>query len=58
MPKNSTKPNNGLSLKARMKKERPPKRQENLVFTIWVHTGYTVLILSMIVWMLALEFWI
>ena len=35
-----------------------PKRQENLIFTIWVHTGYIVLILSMIAWMLVLEFWV
>jgi hypothetical protein len=31
-------------------------RKENPVFTIWVHTGYAVLILSMIAWMVYLEF--
>jgi hypothetical protein len=37
-------------------KETPEKRRENLVFTIWVHTGYVVLILSMIGWMVYMEF--
>ena len=29
---------------------------ENPIFTIWVHTGYAVLIISMIVWMVYIEF--
>ncbi|SVA05183.1 uncharacterized protein METZ01_LOCUS58037, partial [marine metagenome] len=31
------------------------KRKENPVFTIWVHAGYTVLIISMIAWMIYIE---
>ncbi|SVC46658.1 uncharacterized protein METZ01_LOCUS299512, partial [marine metagenome] len=31
-------------------------RKENQVFTIWVHAGYTVLIISMITWMIYIEF--
>ncbi len=31
-------------------------RKENPIFTIWVHTGYAVLILSMIGWMVYMEF--
>jgi hypothetical protein len=31
-------------------------RKENPIFTIWVHTGYAVLILSMIAWMVYMEF--
>ncbi len=38
------------------KKEEPGKREENPVFTIWVHTGYTVLVISMIAWMVYIEF--
>ncbi len=34
---------------------REPRR-ENPIFTIWVHTGYAVLILSMIAWMVYMEF--
>jgi len=38
-------------------KVRPGKpRRENPIFTIWVYTGYTVLILSMIAWMVYMEF--
>jgi len=37
-------------------KETPEKRRENPIFTIWVHTGYVVLILSMIGWMVYMEF--
>ena len=37
-------------------KEEPEKRRENPIFTIWVHTGYAVLILSMIGWMVYMEF--
>ncbi len=38
-------------------KEEPKEpRRENPVFTIWVHTGYAVLILSMIAWMVYMEF--
>ncbi len=36
--------------------EPPKKRQENVVFTIWVHAGYIVLILSVIGWMVYMEF--
>lgn len=38
------------------KNEKPEKRRENPVFTIWVHTGYTVLVISMIAWMVYIEF--
>jgi len=31
-------------------------RKENTIFTIWVHTGYAVLILSVIAWMVYMEF--
>jgi hypothetical protein len=38
-------------------KEKPIEpRKENPIFTIWVHTGYAVLILSVIAWMVYLEF--
>ena len=38
-------------------KEEPREpRKENPIFTIWVHTGYAVLILSMIAWMVYMEF--
>ena len=37
-------------------KEALKKRKENLFFTIWVHAGYTVLILSVIGWMVYMEF--
>ena len=38
-------------------KEKPrERRRENPIFTIWVHTGYAVLILSMIAWMVYMEF--
>jgi hypothetical protein len=37
-------------------KETPEKRSENPIFTIWVHTGYVVLIFSMIGWMVYMEF--
>ena len=33
------------------------KRKENIIFTVWVHTGYAVLILSMIAWMVYMEFY-
>ena len=33
------------------------KRKENIIFTVWVHTGYAVLILSMIGWMVYMEFY-
>ena len=36
--------------------EAPKKRQENTIFTIWVHAGYVVLILSVIGWMVYMEF--
>lgn len=38
------------------KKEAPKKRRENPIFTIWVHAGYIVLVLSMIGWMVYMEF--
>ena len=43
-----------------MEEEKPQKkRKEPLIFTIWVHTGYTILILSVIGWMVYMEFlWI
>ncbi|MFQ5482821.1 MAG: hypothetical protein ACE5ER_08675 [Nitrospinaceae bacterium] len=34
----------------------PPRRQESRVFTIWVHAGYIVLILSMVSWMVYIEY--
>jgi len=37
-------------------KETQKPRKENPIFTIWVHTGYAVLILSMIAWMIYMEF--
>jgi len=38
-------------------KEEPREpRKENPIFTIWVHTGYAVLILSVIAWMVYMEF--
>jgi hypothetical protein len=37
------------------KKSVPEKRKESPVFTIWVHAGYTVLIISVIVWMVYIE---
>ena len=37
-------------------KEKKEKRRENPIFTIWVHTGYAVLVLSVIGWMVYMEF--
>lgn len=38
-------------------KTEPGKpRKENPIFTIWVATGYAVLVLSMIAWMVYMEF--
>jgi|TARA_B110001454_G_scaffold187657_1_gene185150 hypothetical protein len=34
----------------------PKKRRENPVFTIWVHVGYTILVISMATWMIYIEF--
>ncbi|MCF8719451.1 hypothetical protein [Nitrospina gracilis] len=34
----------------------PPKRRENPIFTVWVHVGYTILVISMIGWMVYMEF--
>ncbi|MCF8722736.1 putative membrane protein YukC [Nitrospina gracilis] len=34
----------------------PPRRQENPIFTVWVHVGYTILVISMIGWMVYMEF--
>jgi hypothetical protein len=39
-------------------KEPGKPRRENPIFTIWVATGYAVLILSMIAWMVYMEFFI
>ena len=36
--------------------ESKQPRRESPIFTIWVHTGYVVLILSMIAWMVYMEF--
>ena len=38
------------------KTEPKESRKENPIFTIWVHTGYAVLILSVIAWMVYMEF--
>ena len=38
------------------KQKKPEPRWENPIFTIWVHTGYAILILSMIAWMVYMEF--
>ena len=38
------------------KKETPKKRREHPVFTLFVHVGYTILILSMIFWIVYIEF--
>ncbi|SVC50065.1 uncharacterized protein METZ01_LOCUS302919, partial [marine metagenome] len=32
------------------------KRKENPIFTIWVHAGYSILIISMISWVIYIEF--
>ena len=37
-------------------KQTPKKRREHTVFTIFVHIGYTVLILSTISWIVYIEF--
>jgi hypothetical protein len=37
-------------------KTPPPKRQENTVFTIFVHVGYAVLITSTIGWIVYVEY--
>jgi hypothetical protein len=46
----------GASNVIRPRKEKLEKRRENPIFTIWVHAGYTVLILSMIGWIAYIEF--
>lgn len=33
-----------------------PKRKENSIFTIWVHAGYIILVISMISWMIYIEY--
>jgi hypothetical protein len=40
----------------KQQEKAPEPRRENPIFTIWVHTGYAVLILSMIAWMVYMEF--
>jgi len=42
--------------KTMKEKEKQEKRRENPIFTIWVHTGYAVLVLSVIGWMGYMEF--
>jgi hypothetical protein len=37
-------------------KETPKKRKEHPIFTLFVHAGYTILILSMIFWIVYIEF--
>ncbi len=37
-------------------KEPRKPRKESLIFTIWVATGYTVLVITMISWMVYMEF--
>ena len=37
-------------------KEPQKKRREHPIFTLFVHAGYTILILSMISWMVYIEF--
>lgn len=43
-------------MESQQHKNKPPKRRENPIFTVWVHVGYTVLIISMISWMVYIEF--
>ncbi len=38
------------------KKEPGKPRREHLIFTIWVATGYAVLVITMIGWMVYMEF--
>lgn len=38
------------------KKEPAEKRRENPIFTVWVHVGYTILVISMLGWMIYIEF--
>ena len=45
-----------LSGEIMKEKEKQEKRRENPIFTIWVHTGYAVLVLSVIGWMVYMEF--
>ena len=49
---------NQLSTKTDLPTKPADKRRENPIFTIWVHAGYVVLILSTIAWIALLEFWI
>jgi hypothetical protein len=53
--------NKGFLIRDKMKgddkrTEQKEPRRENPIFTVWVHTGYAVLILSMIAWMVYMEF--
>jgi hypothetical protein len=45
-------------MNAARENETPKKRREHPVFTLFVHAGYTILILSMIFWVLYLEFFL
>ncbi len=49
-------PHKGTVANDNEKIEPREPRRENPIFTIWVHTGYAVLILSMIAWMVYMEF--
>ena len=40
------------------KQQTTKKREENPIFTLWVHAGYTILIVSMITWVVYIEFFI
>jgi len=40
-----------------MQEPQPPRRRkEPKLFTVWVHVGYTVLILSSLFWMFYIEY--
>ena len=43
-------------IKNAKEKETPQKRKEHPIFTLFVHAGYTILILSMIFWIVYIEF--
>ncbi len=43
-------------MNAAEKKPAPKKREENRVFTVFVHVGYSILIISMLGWMIYMEF--
>ena len=41
--------------KQQSKQSATNTRKENPVFTIWVHAGYTILVISMISWIVYIE---